>query len=193
MDPELKQYLDSLTPDQLPWNRMFSAYGNADNFGELLKEMAETADFDQWNRCFRGLSDMEHQSTLCPPAPFVTAFLLRILERELQRTERSAIAETMLGVFPYYLDICHEAERTYHAAPLPHLWDLLDERYLLPEGVSEEELEEFFEDPDSVPETLWYSFYYYTKAVLAEVPELLDRYGKYPEINAVLKQKLTDT
>ena len=175
MDSRTKQYIDSLTIDQIPWGRMYTAYAVASNFGTLLHTLTETEDPAVFRETFRALSDMEHQSTLTPPAPFVTVFLVRILDRERQRGGRSEIAETILHVLSYYLEICNEYAAYSDAEPLPHFADILDEQYLLPENCTDDDLEEIFEDPDSLPETLFASFYYYTKQVLLLIPELQEQ------------------
>jgi hypothetical protein len=62
---------------------------------------------------------------------------------------------------------------------------MLDEKYLLPEDYEEEDIDEFFEEDY---DGLFYSIYYYSDAVLSQVPEILDKYGKFPEISEKMKK-----
>ncbi len=77
-----------------------------------------------------------------------------------------------------------------HSQPLGNFSDMLDEKYLLPEDCDEDELEEIFEDPDAIPDELFYSFYYYSKIVLSQVPEMLDKSGKYADEKEIIKRAL---
>lgn len=190
MNPEMKQYIDSLSPADIPFARMFTAYGTAENYPDMLDTLMQTDDEKEWNRIFKKMHDFEHQSTLFPPAPFVMVFLVRILEKHLKSDPDGEIVKTLLRRIPYYLDIIKEAESLEHAEPLAQFADMLDEQYLLPENCTEDDLEEIFEDPDAVPDNLFYSFYYYSKAVLSQVPAILDTFGLYPKISAKLKKKL---
>ena len=66
----------------------------------------------------------------------------------------------------------------------------LDEKYLLSEDCDDDELDAFFEDEASIPDDLFYSFYYYSKTVLSQVPDIIDKYGKFAEESAEIKSKL---
>ena len=79
----------------------------------------------------------------------------------------------MIDQCTYYADVCKYAEEMEHAQPLGHFWDLLDDENLLPEDCTEEELDEVFENPDVIPDELFYSFYYYSKVVLSQVEGIL--------------------
>ena len=84
MDTAIKNYIDSLDRRSIPWNRMFTAYGTAEHYNELLSVLEEITDEVQWKKTFTRISDFEHQSTMFPPAPFVLVFLVRILQKHLQ-------------------------------------------------------------------------------------------------------------
>lgn len=43
----LKQYTDSLEIDDIPWNRMVTAYGTAENYPELLEVLDGMKDLDE--------------------------------------------------------------------------------------------------------------------------------------------------
>lgn len=184
---EIRRYSSSLNVEEIPWHRMLTAYGTAEAYSEILPLLAETNDVEEWKQHFEEISDFEHQSTMFPPAPFVLVFLVRILEQKLDDPE---IAGTLLKQFIYYAEICHDADAMEHAKPLAHFSDLLDEQYLLAEGLDEEDLEEVFEDPDLFPDDLFYSFYYYSRKVLSEVPAILEQNGCYPKEAALLNSRL---
>lgn len=192
MDIDTKKYIDSLDMESIPWNRMFTAYGTAEQYPELLGVLAETRDIEQWKKTFNRLSDFEHQSTMFPPAPFVLVFLVRILRKLLSGGTADEIAEKLVGQFVYYTDVCSDAEKLEHAQPLSHFSDLLNDEYLLSEDDIEEDLERIYADPEAVPDQLFYSFYYYTRIVLSQVPDILDQYGKFPEESRELRNKIME-
>ena len=53
----------------------------------------------------------------------------------------------------------------------------VDDENLLPEDCTEEDLDQIFENPDAVSDELFYSFYYYSKIVLSQVPDELRPLG----------------
>ena len=173
MDTATKDYINSLDRRSIPWSRMFTAYGTAEHYNELLSVLEETTDEAHWKKAFNRISDFEHQSTMFPPAPFVLVFLVRILQNHLQDGSPDGIAKILIDQFTYYTDVCNDAEEMEHAQPLSHFRDLLDDENLLPEDCTEEELDEVFEDPDAVSDELFYSFYYYSKIVLSQVQDIL--------------------
>lgn len=192
MDEKINSYIDSLTIECIPWHRMFTAYGTAEFYGEILSTLEQTVNVKEWEENFNSISDFEHQSTMFPPAPFVLVFLVRILDKHLNsKTEAGdIIAKKLIDQFIYYVEICNDAENMEHAQQLSNFSDMLDEKYLISEECDDEELDEIFEDPDAVPDNLFYSFYYYSKMVLSQVPDILDKFGKYTEESLKLKSKL---
>ena len=173
MDTATKKYIDSLDRRIIPWNRMFTAYGTAEHYNELLSGLEETTDEVQWKKTFTRISDFEHQSTMFPPAPFVLVFLVRILKKHFQDGSPDGIAKILIGQLTYYTDVCNDAENMEHAQPLGHFRDLLDDENLLPEDCTEEDLDQIFENPDAVSDELFYSFYYYSKIVLSQISDIL--------------------
>ena len=190
MDTAIKNYIDSLDRRSIPWNRMFTAYGTAEHYNELLSVLEETTDEEQWKKAFNRLSDFEHQSTMFPPAPFALVFLVRILQKLLQDASAGGIAKKLIDQFMYYAEVCCEAEEMEHAQPLSHFGDLLDDGNLLPEDCTEEDLDEIFENPDAVSDELFFSFYYYAKIVLSQVPDFLDQCGMSSEESKELRNKM---
>ena len=190
MDTATKNYIDSLDRRSIPWNRMFTAYGTVEHYNELLSVLEETTDEEQWKKTFNRLSDFEHQSTMFPPAPFALVFLVRILQKLLQDASAYGIVKKLIDHFMYYAEVCCGAEEMEHAQPLSHFEDLLDDGNLLPEDCTEEDLDEIFEDPDAVSDELFFSFYYYAKTVLSQVPDILDQCGMLPEESKELRNKM---
>ncbi|MBR4162005.1 MAG: hypothetical protein IKR11_00695 [Solobacterium sp.] len=178
MDAETKNYIDSLEAGNIPWKRMFTAYGTAGHYAELLPALEQITDADEWKKVFFKISDFEHQSTMFPPAPFVFIFLIRILEKKLEE-KADDIVEKLIDQFTYYINICIEAEQMEHAPQLDHFSDLLDEQNLLPADYTEDDLMDVFENPEAVSDELFYSFYHYSLIVLSQIPDILDQYKKY--------------
>ena len=191
MDAVTRDYIDSLEVNSVPWSRMFTAYGTAEHYPELLSELEQIRDIDRWKMVFNRISDFEHQSTLFPPAPFVLIFLVRHLRKLLEEGKAEDIAERMIDQFGYYIGICRDAEKIEHAHPLERFSDLLDEENLLPEGCTEEDLLAVFEDPEAVSDALFYSFYYYSMTVLSQIPDILDKYGKFSKESKNLREEFT--
>ena len=91
MDTATKSYIDSLDRRIIPWSRMFTAYGTAEQYPELLSELELAADIDAWKMAFNRVSDFEHQSTMFPPAPFAMVFLVRMLQKRLEEGKADLI------------------------------------------------------------------------------------------------------
>ena len=190
MNKETKDYINSLDAKSIPWSRMFTAYGTAEHYPELLSELEQAADIDAWKTAFHRVSDFEHQSTMFPPAPFVLIFLVRMLRNRLEKGKTDDIARRMIDCFEYYVDICADAGKMEHAHPLEHFSDLLDNNNLLPEEYTEDDLLNIFEDPEAVSNELFCSFYYYSLIVLSQVPDILDQYKSFTEESQSLRNEI---
>ena len=190
MDTVTKNYIDSLDIRNVPWCRMFTAYGTAEHYAELFSELEQTNVDDQWKKTFLRLSDFEHQRTMFPPAPFALVFLVRILQKRLEDGIADDIVEKMVHQFTYYTDICVDAERMKHAQQLEHFSDLLDDKNLLPEECTEEELLNVFENPEAVSDEFFYSLYHYSLIVLSQVPDILDQYRVFPKKSKKLRDMI---
>ena len=83
MEEEIRNYIDNLNIDDIPWHRMFTAYGTAENYGKILPILEQTTDIEEWDKKFNDIYGFEHQGTLFPPAPFVLVFLVRILKKQI--------------------------------------------------------------------------------------------------------------
>ncbi len=172
-----KEYVKSLNINDIPWNRMVTAYGTAEKYPEYLSILDEMKDLDKIKQAWNSISDFEHQSTMFAPAPFALVFLKRIYEKakNMDTPEAEWIVEKFSKDFEYYLEICEYAENSEHAEHLPDFSDMLDEEYLLPEeylseGLTEDNLEDYLEEYDEnfmSDENYFYSLYYYSKKVIS--------------------------
>lgn len=133
-------------------------------------------------------NEIEHQSTLWHATPFALLFLARIfmqaravagknanknnqdaaaeINEKNENDENEAagfIAARLGGFFAFMLEICDDADKISHAAPLANFSDMLAEKYLWPQSDEndEERWEEYFYDDE-----LFYSLYFYSRAVL---------------------------
>lgn len=195
MDTEAKNYIDSLEIKDIPWGRMITAYGTAINYPKYLEDMENFRNYDAFEEAFNGISDFEHQETMFPPAPFALIFLIRIFEKALIENS-SFVAKEMADFFENCLFACNYAENYEHDEPLGKISDMLEERFLLDAKFAEMqpddcELDEIFGDEDLLSGSIFYSIYYYSKKVLSQIPEILGKHGKLPDIKEKFEKMLS--
>ena len=133
-------------------------------------------------------NEIEHQSTLWHATPFALLFLARIFMqaravagKNANKNNQNAVAEIngknengeneaagfiaarLGGFFAFMIEICDDADKISHAAPLASFSDMLAEKYLWPQSDEDDEVrwEEHFYDDE-----LFYSLYFYSRAVL---------------------------
>ena len=123
-------------------------------------------------------NEIEHQSSFWHATPFALLFLARIFmqahavagkKRNIAagrsgENEAAEFIATKLGeFFAFMLELCDDADKISHAAPLANFSDMLAEKYLWPQSDEndEERWEEYFYDDE-----LFYSLYFYSRAVL---------------------------
>ena len=155
-----------------------------------LKYIANLKAQDALSKIFK---EIEHQSTFWHATPFALVFLARIFmqaraaagkkrniaanrnskdenskdengENENGENEAASfIAARLGGFFAFMLEICDDADKISHAAPLASFSDMLAEKYLWPQSDEDDEVrwEEHFYDDE-----LFYSLYFYSRAVL---------------------------
>ena len=166
-----RRYIDNLKIEDIPWNRMVSAYGTAKDCPEYFKVLDSLQNIDEMNETLDNImSEIEHQSTFFSPAPFALVFLVRILEKakNTNTPEAEWLINTINKRFGYFLELCDEniySEYNEAFQPLPNISDLLDEKYLLPKNYTEDDLEEYYEN--FMPDDCFYSLYYYSKKVIS--------------------------
>lgn len=166
-----KEYIKNLNISDIPWDRMVTAYDTAKNYPELLEILDAMKDLDEVKQAWNSISDFEHQSTLFTPAPFALVFLVRIYKKAkyTNTPEAEWLVKELDKSFDYYIEVCNDADNMEHAEPLENMSDILNDKYLLPEGVNifdcdEDEFEELHEK--LFQENLFYSLYYYSSIVL---------------------------
>lgn len=189
MDGALKKYTDSLSIESIPWHRMLTAYGTAKNYPQQLAAIENVRGKEEWEKILRAMSDFEHQSTMMPPAPFALVFLVKHFEKLLDTNSKTAAR--LLDIFTYYAQVCAEAETYLDKVRLERLSDMLKEENLLPDNITDEQLDEYFEAPEMLYEKLQYSCYFYSEAVLSTLPEILDAHGMYREESLSLRQYIS--
>lgn len=178
MEEDLREYISNLNVNDIPWNRMITAYGNAGNYPEALSILEHTKDIEEFKKAWYIISDFEHQSTMFQPAPFALVFLVKLFKKCLVSNspveEQKAIL--LLDKFTYFAEVCFDIESWDHAEPLDSLSELLDDCRLLPTQYDEADLDAIFEN--AFPDDQFYSHYYYSRQVLSQVPAILKRSGK---------------
>lgn len=123
-------------------------------------------------------NEIEHQSSFWHATPFALLFLARIFMqahavagkkrniaagRSGENEAAEFIATKLGGFFAFMLEICDDADKISHAAPLASFSDMLAEKYLWPQSDEDDEVrwgEHFYDDE------LFYSLYFYSRAVL---------------------------
>jgi len=198
MDTANRNYIDSLEIKDIPWGRMVTAYCTAIKYPEYFAAMENFGNDEAFEEAFNGISDFEHQETMFPPAPFALVFLIRILEKALCTKNNECadfLAKEIADFSEHCLWACNYAETYEHEKPLRNFSDMLIEKYLLdPEyskrEPSEEEADEIFGDENFLPDDLFYSIYYYSKIVLSQVPDILEKYDRFPEIREKMNKML---
>ena len=128
-------------------------------------------------------NEIEHQSSFWHATPFALLFLARIFMQaraaagkkrniaadrncENENCENEAagfIAARLGGFFAFMIEICDDADKISHVAPLANFSDMLAEKYLWLQ--SDENDEERWEE-DFYDDKLFYSLYFYSRAVL---------------------------
>ena len=163
MDKQNLEFLSTFNVDDIPWNRLFTAYGTAENYPEYIGIIESMNSIDEMKEALERISDFEHQSTLFAPAPFTIAILLKVFKKakSLNTPEAIWLTETLSKDFEYYLEICSEAEQLEHAEVLP-IKEIFGEKYLLSNDSDEDDIEEFLENIDDmfIPDDYFYTLYH---------------------------------
>lgn len=173
-----KKYIQNLKMEDIPWNRLTTAYGRATDFPEYFKTLQEMKDMDEVNHAYGEIiSNIEHQGTLWHSTAFSIVFLVRIFEHALENMKENETAHYIVKEFLESFEViavsCHDAVEMGLAEDelLPEFSDLIKEEYLWSEEYSEEEDElRWEEDPF---EDLMASFYYYSYEALLPCKKML--------------------
>lgn len=165
-------FIDQLTLEGVPWHRLTTPYGRGDDLPKLLKDLSSLRNQESVESSVRKISRLiEHQGTLWHVTPFATVFLARIFKSALADASTNQIAHQAVDhigeLFTVLLESVRDAQTLEHADPLPNFADLLTEDSLWPDDEEDDELR--WEEEEVFSDSMFYSFWFYTKEVLTDV------------------------
>ena len=162
-------FIDQLTLEGVPWHRLTTPYGRGDELPKLLKDLSSLKNRESVESSVRKISHLiEHQGTLWHVTPFATVFLARIFRSALADASTNPVAHQVVDhigeLFAVLLESVRDAQKLEHADPLPKFVDLLTEDSLWPDDEEDDELR--WEEEEIFSDSMFYSFWFYTKEVL---------------------------
>ncbi len=179
-------YMQNLKLEDVPWNRITTAYGRASNFPNNFQTIWNMESKKKVKAALGEItSDIEHQSTLWQATPFAIIFLVRVFENAIPKIDTNPCAkfvvEYLLDFFFVIADCCNDLNDTtlVEEYPLPYFADMIQEDYLFPEKYNNEEDEEE-EDDYSLLDDILYSFWYYSYQALSLCLPALEKLSGTP-------------
>lgn len=162
-------FIDQQTLEGVPWHRLTTPYGRGDELPKLLKDLSSLKNRESVESSVRKISHLiEHQGTLWHVTPFATVFLARIFRSALADASTNPVAHQVVDhigeLFAVLLESVRDAQKLEHADPLPKFVDLLTEDSLWPDDEEDDELR--WEEEEVFSDSMFYSFWFYTKEVL---------------------------
>ena len=162
-------FIDQLTLEGVPWHRLTTPYGRGDELPKLLKDLSSLKNRESVESSVRKISHLiEHQGTLWHVTPFATVFLARIFRSALADASTNPVAHQVVDhigeLVAVLLESVRDAQKLEHADPLPKFVDLLTEDSLWPDDEEDDELR--WEEEEVFSDSMFYSFWFYTKEVL---------------------------
>ena len=162
-------FIDQLTLEGVPGHRLTTPYGRGDELPKLLKDLSSLKNRESVESSVRKISHLiEHQGTLWHVTPFATVFLARIFRSALADASTNPVAHQVVDhigeLFAVLLESVRDAQKLEHADPLPKFVDLLTEDSLWPDDEEDDELR--WEEEEVFSDSMFYSFWFYTKEVL---------------------------
>ncbi len=162
-------FIDQLTLEGVPWHRLTTPYGRGDELPKLLKDLSSLNNRESVESSVRKISHLiEHQGTLWHVTPFATVFLARIFRSALADASTNPVAHQVVDhigeLFAVLLESVRDAQKLEHADPLSKFVDLLTEDSLWPDDEEDDELR--WEEEEVFSDSMFYSFWFYTKEVL---------------------------
>lgn len=162
-------FIDQLNLEGVPWHRLTTPYGRGDELPKLLKDLSSLKNRESVESSVRKISHLiEHQGTLWHVTPFATVFLARIFKSALADASTNPVAHQAVDhigeLFAVLLESVRDAQKLEHADPLPKFVDLLTEDSLWPDDEEDDELR--WEEEEVFSDSMFYSFWFYTKEVL---------------------------
>lgn len=181
MSTSNESFILNLKMDDVPWQRLTSAYGRCTDFPKYFATMDRMESLKNVKDAYNTIrSSIEHQETLWHVTPFAMVFLCRDLDKcfkVLQGDEKNLIAHQMASILledmAWILECYSESLSYEHDDPVPNMSDLIDEEVLFP--VDEEDDDELYEDEGGIIEELFFSFYYYTWLVAKTYESIFDQ------------------
>lgn len=162
----IKEYIENLKFEDIPWEKMVTAYGTAEKFPEFFSVLEKMQNIDEIEEAFYGImKEVEHQDTLFQPLPFVMILFKRLLKKaeNIHTPEAEWLAEEIQHIFKRILDTCdYNAYEFPHGLPFLNCSELLDEKYFPPNYYYLESAGEI--DPLDYE----HSVVYYTKKIINE-------------------------
>lgn len=173
-------FMQNLRVDEVPWHRIPTVYGRATKFPEYFKILFDMRDKREVEMVLKEvIINIEHQETFWHATPFSMIFLVRIFESAVSELEKKEIAyfitEQLLDFFGEMAECFQDVNAREHADQLPLFSDMLKENYLWSEEYNEEEEERRYEEEEIFPDSLFYSFYYYSYQALIACKPILQR------------------
>lgn len=170
-------FIDQLTLEGVPWHRLTTPYGRGDELPKLLKDLSSLKNRESVESSVRKISHLiEHQGTLWHVTPFATVFLARIFRSALADVSTNPVAHQAVDhigeLFAVLLKSVRDAQKLEHADPLPKFVDLLTEDSLWPDDEEDDELR--WEEEEVFSDSMFYSFWFYTKEVLTNALNSLE-------------------
>ncbi len=159
----MKEYINNLKMEDIPWDRMVTAYGTAEKFPEYFAVLEDMQNIDEMNEALDNIMcEVEHQDSLYQPLPFVMIFFKRLLKKaeNIHTPEAEWLAKEIQSTFKWVLEACDYRVYVFtHGDPILDFSELLDEKYLLPNYYYGEE--DFCSEADYD-----HSIVYYTKRII---------------------------
>ena len=141
----------NLEINEIPWNRLVGWYHRGDFFLENLR-LLEHGTPEQQKKAFKMIEwEIEHQGGIISITPFAVQFLIRALKGDtVMKTEiKSFLTELQKAVKEGLMYIDEDKIEAYKQGKFS-LWNLLNEKYLLPKNFNTENEEiiwdEFWEE-----------------------------------------------
>ncbi len=169
---ENKKYIQNVKIEDVPWDRLSTAYGMAARIPGYLNDIWDMKNMGTVKTALSFIEEnIEHQATLWHSTPFTMIFLTRIFDHMAQLAEQNKIAgyiaHELLDFFiiivkscSFYNDIGESEKIPLPLKHLPLFSDMLDEQYLYPED--EENEDEFWDMYNDFPDEFLDSFYFYS-------------------------------
>lgn len=162
----MKEYIENLKFEDVPWERMTTAYGTAERFPEYFAVLEKMPSIEEMHKAFWNImTEVEHQDSLYQPLPFVMIFFKRLLKKaeSINTPETEWLVKEIKKTFEWISKTCdYNAYEFPHGLPFLNIAELLDEKYFPPNYYYLESAVEI--DPLDYE----HSVVYYTKKILKE-------------------------